>query len=76
MMITASLMLILGTSALTACGGANEAEEGAKTEENVETHEHTNYDHYACPMDCEKGKVYDKKGACPVCGMDLEKVES
>jgi hypothetical protein len=28
---------------------------------------------YQCPMDCEKGKTYDKPGQCPVCGMDLEK---
>ena len=27
---------------------------------------------YQCPMDCEKGKTYDKPGQCPVCGMDLE----
>ena len=30
---------------------------------------------YQCPMDCEDGKTYDKPGKCPVCGMDLEKVE-
>lgn len=28
---------------------------------------------YQCPMDCEKGKTYDKPGKCPVCEMDLEK---
>jgi uncharacterized protein (DUF983 family) len=26
---------------------------------------------FACPMDCEKGKVYDVAGTCPVCKMDL-----
>ncbi|MFA5575045.1 MAG: heavy metal-binding domain-containing protein [Brumimicrobium sp.] len=26
---------------------------------------------YACPMDCEDGKVYDEAGTCPVCKMDL-----
>ena len=26
---------------------------------------------YACPMDCEKGKMYDAPGKCPVCEMDL-----
>ena len=76
MMMTASLMLIVGTSALTACGGASEAEEGAKTEEGSESREHADHEHYACPMDCEKGKVYDEEGSCPICGMDLEKVES
>ena len=29
---------------------------------------------YECPMKCE-GKTYDKAGQCPVCGMDLEKVD-
>ena len=28
---------------------------------------------YACPMHCEKDKVYSKPGNCPVCGMDLKK---
>ena len=27
---------------------------------------------YQCPMDCEKGKTYDKPGSCPVCKMDLK----
>lgn len=31
---------------------------------------------YACPMDCENGKTYDKPGKCPVCEMDLTEVES
>lgn len=31
---------------------------------------------YQCPMDCEHGKTYTEKVACPVCGMDLEKAES
>jgi hypothetical protein len=26
-------------------------------------------------MDCEKGKTYDKAGKCPVCNMDMKKVE-
>ncbi len=28
---------------------------------------------YYCPMHCEGGKVYEKAGDCPVCGMDLVK---
>ena len=31
---------------------------------------------YQCPMDCEKGKTYDKAGPCPVCKMDLKKQET
>lgn len=30
---------------------------------------------YECPMDCENGKKYDEMGTCPVCKMDLVKVE-
>lgn len=29
---------------------------------------------YYCPMMCEGDKVYDNFGACPVCGMNLEKI--
>jgi hypothetical protein len=35
---------------------------------NSESHKHA----YRCPMNCEKGKTYDKPGKCPVCGMELE----
>jgi Heavy metal binding domain len=31
---------------------------------------------YICPMNCEKGKTYDKPGACPVCHMDLEPIKA
>jgi len=31
---------------------------------------------YQCPMDCEKGKTYDKPGQCPVCKMDLKEKDS
>jgi len=30
---------------------------------------------YQCPMDCEKGKTYDKAGSCPVCKMDLKPIK-
>lgn len=30
---------------------------------------------YACPMQCEGEKTYDKTGSCPKCKMDLKKVE-
>ncbi len=28
---------------------------------------------YQCPMNCEKGKTYNKPGKCPKCKMDLVK---
>ncbi len=30
---------------------------------------------YYCPMHCEGDKVYDRPGTCPVCGMNLEKIQ-
>jgi hypothetical protein len=38
---------------------------------NSESHQHA----YRCPMNCEKGKTYNKPGKCPVCGMNLEHYE-
>ena len=32
--------------------------------------------HYQCPMKCEGEKTYAKAGKCPVCQMDLKKVEA
>lgn len=31
---------------------------------------------YQCPMQCEGEKTYDQPGTCPVCGMDLEKIDA
>ncbi|MCC6279965.1 MAG: hypothetical protein IT262_05165 [Saprospiraceae bacterium] len=31
---------------------------------------------YQCPMDCEKGKLYEQPGTCPVCNMDLQAVQT
>jgi len=30
---------------------------------------------YMCPMECEGNKTYDHPGKCPICGMDLVKVQ-
>lgn len=58
---------------------------GEKKESAEDTEMHENHaadkadiamlDAYKCPMDCEEGKTYDKEGKCPVCEMDLKKVE-
>ncbi|WP_205677815.1 heavy metal-binding domain-containing protein [Brumimicrobium salinarum] len=52
----------------TACGS-----ETATTEAEEQT---ANSEVYQCPMDCEEGKTYEEPGQCPVCEMDLKKVES
>ena len=44
---------------------------GNKTETMVDAHVHS----YACPMHCEGEKVYDGPGSCPVCNMDLVRIE-
>ncbi len=31
---------------------------------------------YICPMNCEKGKTYDKPGTCPICNMDLDETHA
>lgn len=47
---------------------------GNKTSES-KTIEQTTNAMYQCLMKCEGEKMYDKPGKCPVCNMDLEKVE-
>src|SRR5687768_3215934 len=53
----------------TACG-SNATKESKNSDTTQVTSEHKHS--YRCPMDCEKGKTYDKEGRCPVCGMKLE----
>ncbi len=52
---------------------SNAQESVKKTAETVT--KIVNADAYQCPMDCEKGKTYAKPGSCPVCKMDLKKVD-
>jgi hypothetical protein len=47
---------------------ASTKKETASTVTDTASHAHS----YRCPMNCEKGKTYDKEGNCPVCGMKLE----
>jgi len=50
-----------------------EGEKEVKKVEVVKGKKNAVTDVYQCPMDCEKGKTYDKAGSCPVCKMDLKK---
>lgn len=66
--LMATGVFLLSGMMFTACGS-----EGT----NAETQEQTaNNEIYQCPMDCEDGKTYEEPGQCPVCEMDLKKVES
>ncbi len=46
-----------------------------QTELGVEKADLAMNDAYVCPMGCEGDKTYDKEGKCPVCEMDMKKVE-
>jgi hypothetical protein len=66
--ITTSVLLLTAVMFFASCG--------SKTSENKNTTTgETAHVMYQCPMKCEGEKMYDKPGSCPVCNMDLEKVE-
>jgi len=68
--ITIAVLLLTVVMFFVSCG--NKTSENKK--ENTTT-EQTSNAKYQCPMKCEGGKTYDKPGSCPVCNMDLKKVE-
>ena len=47
--------------------------EHKKEKEPVKKEKEMAMEVFQCPIDCEKGKTYDKEGSCPVCKMDLKK---
>lgn len=63
-----SLVLLTGLF-FTACKNDNKSALPAATADSKNIK-------YQCPMDCEKGKLYDQPGSCPVCKMDLKAVEA
>lgn len=64
-------LAIAGVLLMAACN-SNSSETSSKTDsttvKDTTAHKHS----YRCPMNCEKGKTYDKEGNCPICGMKLE----
>lgn len=64
-----NILIVLTASLMWAgCGSSNDSKKHTGTGSDS-THIASVYQ---CPMDCEKGKTYDKGGKCSVCGMDLE----
>ncbi len=64
--IIAGIALALSVLAFSACKNQpkmTDAEKAAAVASGTK---------FICPMNCEKGKTYDKPGSCPVCHMDLE----
>jgi Cu2+-exporting ATPase len=57
--------LLVMTAITTSCSGGDK--------ENTEQSKGSGT--YQCPMKCEGDKTYNQSGQCPVCNMDLEKVE-
>ena len=78
-----AMAMVFGTATLIGCGGEHSHEGHGEevhehhTEEAAESEDHADHEHahYACPMDCEEGKVYEEAGTCPECKMDLVEVE-
>ncbi|MBK8242505.1 MAG: hypothetical protein IPK88_03695 [Saprospiraceae bacterium] len=73
-LILSAMLLVALTFGMTSC---NNTEKKTMTEQGK--HNHIDGDNhetvYKCPMDCEKGKTYEKKGTCPVCKMELVEKE-
>lgn len=59
----------------TSCKGEKKEETETQESHAAEKADLAMADIYQCPMDCEKGKTYDKEGECPTCKMALKKVE-
>lgn len=63
-------LIALTGSLLWACGSSNDTKRDHVAGNSSDSTKVAAV--YQCPMDCEKGKTYEKEGKCPVCGMDLE----
>jgi Heavy metal binding domain len=63
-----ALIASVGLVSFSSCSGEKDKEETSQEQEAK--------DAYTCPMsECEDGKQYDEPGTCPVCEMELMKVE-
>lgn len=66
-LIFTSVMFSLSLMTISSCQNS--------TSENS-TEEQTDQEFvYICPMDCEDGKTYEDVLQCPVCEMNMDKVE-
>ena len=84
--VAAAILFTAGSIALNGCGNtSNSNNDGHQHEASEMKHHHDsdmNKQHgdelaeanYQCPMKCEGDKIYDKPGKCPVCKMELKKV--
>ncbi|MBN4070361.1 hypothetical protein JYT76_01640 [Olleya sp. AH-315-F22] len=71
-----TLLLSLSVIVVSCKDSKKEAEtEVEQTELGVGKADLAMNDVYHCPMDCENGKTYEEEGKCPICKIDLKKVE-
>ena len=63
------IILVAALAAFTACNNANK-------QNNLVVAPDTASVRYQCPMKCQGDTAYTTEGQCPVCEMDLEKVET
>ncbi len=76
------LFVFVISVAAISCGESGQKSEGTESEKAEQAgapNEITDLAgvtaYYECPMKCD-GKKYDGPGTCPVCGMDLVKVDA
>lgn len=80
-MKTLKIIALLVTLSTISLGCKENKSEEVQTENQAEEHMAADKadiamnDVFQCPMDCEDGKTYEEPGSCPVCAMDLKKVE-
>ena len=86
-LIKVSMLSLALVFIVLACDNVKKEQDAAK--EATEQKEHAEHDEsdvqdhgyetamntYQCPMKCEEDKTYGEEGSCPVCKMDLKKVE-
>ena len=82
-----AMIFAVGSITFTGCGNASNTKSNEHQHEATEAeHQHDmddGHDHgdiaeanYQCPMKCEGDKTYSKEGNCPVCKMELKKVNT
>ncbi len=85
--VIVTILFVAGIWVLSGCGNSenkqnvnhqNEAAEGEHQHDTDEQHKHGDIttSEYQCPMKCEGEKTYDKASSCPVCNMNLKKLDA
>ena len=68
-----SLIILLATAIFVSCNSSN-TNDTTSTSTTLVVATDTATVKYKCPMKCEGETAYTTEGKCPVCEMDLEKI--